>query len=231
MKQLSLKLAVDPTYKPTEFVPHQGVALIIERVVSDLTCSSFALHWIEGAARSGRSHLAIHINSKATATRGSTVYMSGALLESRISAVSERIRTLGIGAVVIDDLDIYLNSVQVGESGPFVELVELCRVHRVALIVTSKSPIQALPCDDHVKSRLRAAQESFIGAPRDDELNPILAVMAKQRGIRLSDRNVSFLTQRVGRCVGDLERYLIRAIHLGDLMGGKFKRQLLARAM
>lgn len=95
----------------------------------------------------------------------------------------------------------------------------------------SGASIESFPCDEHIKSRLTPGMGFSIGAPSEDELSELLQLMARQRGINLSDRKVDFLSRRIGRDIASMEEYLEKVSHLSGILGKSIKFPLLSDAI
>lgn len=233
MEQLPLKIIQRLSYAPDRYVLHTGVKSLFEEcaVLAD-SATPYRLVFIQGARRSGKTHLAVKL-------------FDSFMLQGRLphlvdgSEFADWIKTRNSSnlnwdkdeILIVDDVDHYLRFVTSGESGTFVGLVERIRQSCGKIIFLSSDGIESLPCDDHVKSRLRAGSGLHIGVPEDIELPEILREIARQRGVKLPERSVLFLVRRLGREVGALERYLERLLHLSQVLGRSIKFPLVHDAL
>ncbi len=230
MEQVSLNIIPRLPYSSANFIAHEGVAET-ERVLKAITLKTeFASAFIVGPERSGKTHLAVSMvewlgrqGIDVRFVTGLDIPTLGYELDSKTETAPE--------VIIIDELQDYLLSVQPGGSGQFVSLFEWARRHNTKLILFSGVTIEELPCDDHVKSRLRSSLNLLIGSPSEHEVSAIIESMSKQRGFRLQPRNLEFLRRRLGRDISSLEKYLDRLIHLAQVLGRSIKRDLVSDAL
>ena len=86
-------------------------------------------------------------------------------------------------------------------------------------------------CDAHVMSRLRASGLIELISPEEQDVPNLVARLGKQRGFKLKDRQIEFISKRVRREIPALERYFDRVHHLSGLLGAKVKFPLLNDAV
>ena len=80
-------------------------------------------------------------------------------------------------------------------------------------------------------SRLRSGSGFIIGQPAPAELSAILYLMAKQRGIKLTEQGVKFLERRLPPTIQDIEAFLERALQVAAISGRKINHTLLSDAL
>ena len=86
--------------------------------------------------------------------------------------------------------------------------VEQLRIQGKKLVLLGRSAWSKLPCDEHVQSRLAAAQQYQLGRPAEDDIEGLLALLARQRGLQLNGRKLAYLKKHLGSDVPAFEDYL-----------------------
>ncbi len=236
MQQLPLKIIQRLSYLPQNFLPHAGVREIFAELSSWKPDANYQIRYIQGTARAGKTHLAVTLFSYFTDSGFIPYIVDG----SEFSKWLER-RNLENGGngllwsaaevLIVDDIDHYLKHLKPGQSGEFVGVIERIRNAGAKLIFLGELVVDDLPCDDHIKSRLRAASGLIIGAPGESELPSVLVEIARQRGIKLPERIISFLVRRLRRDIPALERYLERLLHLSSVLGAPIKGPIVQDAL
>lgn len=215
-------------YEPKDFVLHQGVKPAVEAISQALELDSFQLLFIEGAPRAGKTHLSVfltdYLSSKGSYPRMLEGEMAAKLFENGAPR-------LGSNVVLIDDADHYLSTVIPGRSGPFVAFVEQLRIARGKLILFSTLDIEALPCDQHVLSRLRPGLGYRLENPSPDDMHTLVNILAHQRGIKIEGANLSYLERRLPREISLLEMYLERVSLLSEFRNAPVRLSLLKDAL
>lgn len=218
-EQLPLNIRYKLSYRAEQFVRHAGIKELLDQVVYGVSSFEYASFWIDSPRRFGKTHFSVFIASQLNSDGRPVWLLTGEEFADWLVSDIERIALNEKSVILIDDIDSYLNEILPGSSGPFVNFVEKARRSKSKLLFFSKTPYPSLPCDDHVMSRVRAAQHLFIGPPGEEDLESLIAAMATQRGILLSDMKRLYLSRRIGRDVpsieGFLERYTIIAQRLG----------------
>ncbi|RMG44287.1 MAG: hypothetical protein D6719_02135 [Candidatus Dadabacteria bacterium] len=231
MGQLGLKIPARISYKADNFIRHSGVRTIINQVLSLANSEAFNLCWIEGERRSGKTHLSITLTDLLINYKFQPRCIEGAefkdFLESgQVEQISARTMPF-----IIDSAEEYFNSLTTGNSGAFVNFIEKLRVAGSLVIFLSRTSVQSLACDEHIMSRLRPGQGLKINMPADEELPEVIAAMAKQRGMVLSERKIEFIRRRIGRSIEAIERYLDRVYHLSSVLGRGVRFPILGDAL
>ena len=228
MRQLALPIRPALLYSPEGFVRHAGVSAVLDELVSLGTGSAFAIRYIQGARRSGKTHTALRLHMDLVALGRDVLVIDGA-------AGWEAARVRGAitprSVVLIDDADHLLDALKPEDEGIFVTLVEQLRAVGGKVFLFAARPVAELKTDDHVCSRLRLAAGLAIGAPADGEFHVLLEALARQRGLRLRAREVAFLTRRLGRDIQSLEYYLERLEHLARVLAQPIRFPLVANAV
>lgn len=240
MTQLPLNITPLLSYQPDQFLEHAGVqeAVVAFRALLSRACQSacaekdrlFQVLFLEGAARTGKTHLSLLISDEAVrqglyprAIDGSASLRWADQLPARGPAAAD--------VFIVDNAHEYFSLLQPQGSGDFVRFVEELRLAGSALILLSSQPLESFPCDDHAKSRLAAGKGPVLGAPSEGEMRTLVGVMARQRGIALTDRKLQYLERRLPRDIRQLEEYLDRVQYISHITGKPVRFPVLGDAL
>lgn len=194
--QLSLSMSQSLRYSSAAFIEHAGVREAIEAVEKLAPSRGFSLIYIVGAKGSGKTHLAVYLVGKLMAERAARLVAGGDFLGWAANELPES-PFAGGEVLVIDDADRLLETS--GASGPFVDVVErLANADGTLVLLGSKLPEQ-IACAPQCKSRLSAGLHVAIGSPQDADLDMLLDLITKQRGLQLKESKRSYILRRVTR--------------------------------
>jgi chromosomal replication initiation ATPase DnaA len=233
MSQLPLNILPRLAYTPENFLLHGGIQkLYMETVSTACNGDAFSVAYIVGSPRSGKTHLGIMLAAALSSRRIYPRLVEGEALAKFIEDQELQCPPNGrCHAAIIDNAERYFQTIEPGQSGPFVNFVERLRKESGALIFLSSQELAALPCDEHVTSRLIPGSGLHIAPPDTEDLKELIAKMARQRGLSLSERKVQFLVVRLGRSVSSIEDYLDRLTHLSTTLSQSIKFPLLSDAI
>jgi chromosomal replication initiation ATPase DnaA len=201
-EQIPLYLPQPLRYATSNFMVHGGCWDVVEALRTAFQRPGFSLSVVIGARGLGKTHCSIYGADLASSLSRPAQLLDG---EGCLTWIEQNPKDLALtqnGALVVDDGNKFLSMLR--NSGPFVELVEKCRRTNTALVFFSECNPQELGCDDHVMSRVRSGVQTLIGHPHERELDPLLDLLARQRGIFLSPPKRAFLLKRVGRTLPEL---------------------------
>lgn len=213
MSQLPLSIVPRLSYDPAGFVEHSGVAFLTHRVIELLPRNDFHLFFIHGAERCGKTHLSVKLAS--TCENFDLSYQL-------VDALSfQEILSSGVHTdiLVVDDSHLYLSSLKQGDSGPVVRLIEEIRNRRGKLILLSSLGEDLFSYDEHLRSRIAPAFRFEIGSPNEEEKLSLIDALAKQRGLFLSPKKLSFLENRLPRDIPTIDSYFDRLLRLSQTLG------------
>jgi len=228
-QQLCLNIIPRLSYAPENFLLHSGVAEIVEQVMQLLESSQFRFIQIEGSARSGKTHLGLYL-----ANRLSSKGIFPQILESNEIVTwypEARTEIDRESVVIVDDAHSYMSTLITEGSGSFVQLYEHCRKVNARLLFLCPQQNHCDSFDDHVRSRLATLHTFAIAPPEPSDLEGLIHLMARQRGIELSARKQSFLVRRVGRDIESLEKYLNRLVLLSQVLDQRIQFSVLNDAL
>ena len=224
--QIPLNLTPRLPYSPHGFLVHEGVHAIVHTFTQALTTPRFDIFFVHGASRRGKTHLSIKLfDIAAEGGRYPKLYDGAELSKSLVEVSGEA------PVVLVDNADKLLMQLLPGDSGPFVSLVERLRTASAKLVLLSATEMNELPCDEHIMSRIAPGAGHHLELPAESELVPLGQLMAKQRGLILTERKVKYLLRRLGRDIREIEDYFDRVNYLSSLFGQQVKMPLLADAI
>lgn len=193
--------------------------------------SRFSLIIVEGPSRSGKTHLSLYLAGILAEAEQFPFIIEGERVAEWFRS-SHSAKTLSSRDVLlIDDSDSYLMGLTEEQRGEFVTLVEDYRQACATIVLLSSSDLNTLNSDGHVLSRVRAAEQYKIIGAAPDEAATIIEHMASQRGLKLSQKKVSYLVKRLGRGMGEVEDYFDRLDYLSRVLGSSIKFPLLSDAL
>lgn len=212
MKQLNLPIIPRLEYSAENFITHSGVREGYQFCLNSLH-SERSLHaFFFGERRSGKSHMALSLANGAQQTCLLEGAEFSALMHHYPAAhIAKRGRVL-----IVDDVQLYLDALRPGQSGPLVALFEECRLAQTSLIFFSNKSLNEFAFDEHVATRLAASLLFSLLPPQAEELELLVQAMAKQRGLFLSRRHVLSLARKLPRDLAVLEEFLQQFNALDD---------------
>lgn len=216
--QLPLALTTQLPYSASNFIDHAGVRRVRSECLEHLLSGHFRVCFVFGKARSGKTHLSIQLAEDVLA-RGIIPRLLEGVDELIACAQFTHPRALKKGDVcIVDEAEKHLSTVRPGQSGSFVCAVESLRVSAIPVIFLSAVPLEELPCDAHVLSRLRAGAGMAMQDPELGDMSALIAALARQRGLELREAHVEFLEKRLIRTIPAIERYMDRLVHLSRVL-------------
>lgn len=227
-RQLSLNITPRHAYSPQDYVMHEGVRELFEHCLNSLGRGAFFIGFVVGTRRSGKTHFSIRLADE-LGQKGLYPRLIEGVNFSQV--LSDAFDAKPDDIIIIDDSDSYLSELQPGQSGQLVAFVEKLRAARSGLVLLSNRELSEYEFDDHIRSRILAGQTFRIGAPDEENMRDLVHAMAKQHGVRLSERKVDFLLRRVARNVPSLEQYFERLTHLAQVLGRPIRFPLMSGAV
>ncbi len=228
MDQIPLNIAQRLSYAPENFLLHDGVAAVVSFFEAQLELSGFKILFVYGSPRSGKTHLSIKL-ADLCARRG----LYPRLIEGRElgARMSQEIAIESSHLFIIDDAQDYFSALVAGESGPFVSFIESARKAGAGVVIFSSRDLAEYSFDEHIRSRLLPGHGHALKPPSSEYLSSLVDLMARQRGIKLSERKINFLIRRLDRSIPEIEEYLERVNYLSNLFGKAIKLPLLSDAL
>jgi chromosomal replication initiation ATPase DnaA len=198
-EQLSLELVQPLRYSSSAFFVHTGVEDAVRTVTTLSGKRNFSITYIRGEKCSGKTHLGVYLVGRHQERNGRARLISGSSL---VSWFSEELPGTPIHPwelVVIDDADLCL-----GEGmcqGILVDLIERISRQKGSLVLIGGADPEAIPTSPQLRSRLNAGLYLAVGGPKETELDPLLDLITKQRGLQLSESKRAYVLKRVERTI------------------------------
>lgn len=231
MEQLGLLLANRLSYSSKNFFEHAGVKECFQNSLAALNSPLFSICYITGAPRYGKTHLSIKLSDTLMADEYLPKFVEGEEFASWLTTQFPKSTFTSLDRIIIDDADKYFASIKPGASGPFVNFIETLRRASAGVVLLSRTPIEELPCDEHVKSRLLPGEGYQLTSPSEEDTETLVRLMAEQRGIKLKERKVGFLVRRLRKDIPSIEDYFERVMHLSRVFGQRIQYPLLNDAI
>jgi len=231
--QLPLSLSHSVRYSSASFVEHAGVRSTIVTLKALSAQRGFSLAYIMGPKGSGKTHLGVCLVGKLHEEQGRDArFVSGRdLAEWYAQELLER-PFQGGEVLVIDDADRALEELaQGGEPGIFVDIVERLANADGMLVLLGASVPERIRCGSQASSRLSAGLHFAIGDPQDADLDGLLDLMTKQRGLHLTESKRSYILRRVTRTLPALVACVERLEKGGDFESPSTSFELIAGAI
>ncbi len=226
--QLPLNISPRLPYSAENFLAHDGIESLVELCTKAVNGESFKIFFIVGNPRSGKTHLSIALTDIFSRSGFYPRLIDGRDLACRLAEVS----TVDSREVlIVDDAQEYLYDIQPGQSGPLVNAIEIYRRAKASIIFLSSKELEEFSFDEHIRSRLIPGGGLTIRPPAAEHLPRLIELMAKQRGIKLTEKKVTFLLKRLDRNIKEIEEYLERVNYLSQLFGRSIKFPLLSDAL
>lgn len=219
--QLPLSIGASFTYRAEDFVEHAGVRSIIDHLES-IGPKVFSAVSVVGESRSGKTHLSFYVMERLTALGFAPI------LRIAPDVRGIEIETLRLPpALVIDDAQNLLQSEE--HTGAFVSLYEQVRQRAGIVVLLSDRPLSSP--NPHLQSRLAALVGFQIEIPAREDLPLLLNAIAKQRGLKLKERDRSFLEKRLSNQIVTIEEYVQRLLQLSSTKTGRIGLETLKDAI
>ena len=230
--QLPLQLVQPLRYSSSAFLVHWGVANVITSLVTLAYQRVFSLAYVQGASKSGKTHTGVYLVGHLKERRKPARLLG----RDEVAAWYEsefRAQPLREGeTIVLDDGDLLLEDLsRNNQSGIFMDLTEqLSQVDGTLVILGSVGP-EKIECTKQIRSRLNSGLHLVLEEPADAELDTLLNLITKQRGLQLSDSKRGYLLRRVSRTLPALVECVEKVEEIGDFSSASTSFTVLADAV
>ena len=233
-KQVKLNFPQTLAYGLSNFHIHAGVRDIFDGLAAVLVGDTECKPWIiEGAERFGKTHLLIALQQLVEREGKRSLLLTFDDLQGFSQGVDWNEVLSGINVCLIDDFDWLLDEVVAwNKISIVVDLFETCKQQSKKLVMSSRrSIVDYTDLDPHARSRISAATWLELGKPAEEDCRVILELLAKQRGLKFSERQVNFLCRRLRQDIASVERYLTRLISWSEVAGEPIKLSNIAEIL
>ena len=230
--QLPLQLVQPLRYSSSAYLVHRGVANVVASLVTLSYQRVFSLAYVQGDARSGKTHTGVHLVGHLTA-KGRSARLISREDVAGWYASEFRAKPLRDGeTIVLDDGDRLLEEItQSNQSGIFMDLTEHLSQVDGTLVILGTVPPEKISCTKQIRSRLNSGLHLVLEGPADDELDALLNLITKQRGLQLSDSKRSYILRRVARTLPALVECVEKVEDPRDFSSSRTSFHVLADAV
>ena len=206
--QLTLKLSQLLRYSSDSFVEHEGVRSIVKAVEKLATQRRFSMLYIEGGGASGKTHLGVYLAGRIQELGRSVRFVAADELGAWFLEELPRDPLRAGEVVIVDDADLFVS--RQGDSRVIGDLVEQLQSRKGMFLMLGSSPLQGLANSGKNPSGLDAALSLVLSVPEEAMVDALLATIAKQRGLKLSESKRSYILRRIPHTLPALVEYADR---------------------
>lgn len=219
------------TYATDNFLIHAGIKEPLAQLEHYFT-RPFSINSIFGSKRSGKSHFAVFLTGLVGSRGWQARLISGRDFKECILELTSSSHSLSDLVIVVDDADLYLSKLSRGSSGELVSLFERLRIENGRLVLIRETDWQPPhEFDDHVASRLLLGTHATLQDPGQEDIAPLVDLLAWQRGLKVSPKKLRFIASRMPPSVGGIEEYVNRLVTLTEVTAEKITYRLLSDAL
>lgn len=231
--QLPLSLSQPIRYSSATFLEHAGVQAAVTAVLTLAQQRGFALLYIMGEPRAGKTHLGVYLVGKLQHEQQRDARLvDGAQLRRWYSEELPQAPFQAGAVVMIDDIDLFLEGDEGRKhAGIFVDIAERLALAEGTLVLLASRKPEKLACSSQAKSRIEAGIHLLLGDPQDADLDLLLDLITKQRGLQLKESKRSYLLRRVTRTLPALVECVDRLEDGGDFASPSTSYELLSGAL
>lgn len=210
-KQIPLLLEQALRYSAENFHLHAGIKGVCRAIAGATRSAKHSLMVVIGSPSSGKTHLAVYTAEVANTSGRETHFFEGSELLQWIAANSDESAVTPASAFIVDDTDRLFQQIwQRGTSALLVDFIERCKAQQALLIFFLPKAVTSYNLDSHVLSQLRGASEYEIGAPEPQDIDSLLDLISRQRGVLLTPFKRTFLTKRITQGIPEIVECLSR---------------------
>ncbi len=210
-RQIPLLLEQSLKYSAENFHFHEGIKPLLKAVDAATQKQGFSILLAVGGKQSGKTHIGVHCAEFINTSGRSTLWIEGAEVPGWWQREPDDDAIPWKGAVVVDDAHKLFEFLQKERNArPLADFIERCRRRRALLIMLSAKPLEVYKFDEQITGRIKTSSVFELGAPGDRDLDALLDLIARQRGVRLTAYKRSFLLKRVPRDISAIVDCLYR---------------------
>ena len=224
--QVKLSFPQTINYSLSNFYLHAGIKVCFEHLLASAQKSGEVRPIVlSGAERSGKTHMLIALSQQLEADGLSPLLLAYEDLQGFVQGADWRDFLSTVPVCLIDDFDCFVDDlVRWNNISVAVDLFETCKHTGTKLILGSRQLLSDFSdLDPHLRSRISAATWLELGKPAESDIPAMLDLLARQRGLKLSQRQISFLCRRLRQDLGSIEKYLTRLISWSEVAGEPIK--------
>ena len=228
MSQIPLSLRKKLSYDPKSFIWHEGLKEIQENVLAEKSKKIFRPYFIQGAARSGKTHLSFAIAEKFRSQGLDIKLISG---HQQFLGCLEKNNFLEAEVIIFDAAEETLKELSPEGSGAMIDFFEQAKSAANTLLIISSDHYSAANLDQHLLSRFKLMNEMSIADPSDKEVVDLISALALQRGMKLKAQQLSYVAPRLPKVIEDIEQFLERLSYLAVSSNSSINRTTISKAL
>ena len=207
--QLTLKLSSLLRFSSDSFLVHAGVAPIVTAVERLASKRRFSMLYIDGERGSGKTHLGVYLAGRMQELGRSVRFVSADELGEWFLEDLPKTPLQQGEVILIDDTDLFVS--RQGDSRVLGDLIEQLQSHKGLLIMLGTVPLLKL-AEGNRKNRspLDAALSLSVAAPEEELADSLLAAIARQRGLKLTESKRAYILKRIVHTLPALVEYANR---------------------
>jgi chromosomal replication initiation ATPase DnaA len=134
--------------------------------------------------------------------------------------------------IVLDDGDLLFEDLsRQNQTGIFTDLTEkLSQVDGTLVVLGAASP-EKIECTKQIRSRLDSGLHLLLEGPAEGDLDSLLNLITRQRGLQLSDSKRAYILRRVSRTLPALVECIEKVEETGDFSSTRTSFNVLADAV
>lgn len=231
--QLPLQLSHSIRYSSLDFLEHAGVSEVVATVLAIAAHKrKFSLIYLQGEKLSGKTHTGVYIVGRVQElARNARLLRGPDLGEWFVDELPTNPFRAG-ELCVIDDADIFLENAQSqGQAGLFVDIVERLAHANGTLVLLGTTTPDKITTSSQAQSRIGAGMHLVLGNPVEADLNQLLHMITKQRGLQLTEGKCAYILRRVPRVIPALVECIERLEEGNDFTEASTSFHLLSEAL
>lgn len=210
-KQIPLLLEQSLKYSAENFHFHEGIKPLLKAVDVATQKQGFSILLAVGGKQSGKTHIGVHCAEFTNTSGRSTLWIEGSEVPGWWKREPDDDAIPWKGAVIMDDAHKLFEHLQRERNArPLADFIERCRRRRALLLLLSAQPLEIYNFDEQITGRIKQSSIFKLGTPGDGDLDALLDLIARQRGVRLTPFKRAFLLKRVPQDVSALVDCLTR---------------------
>jgi len=217
------------SYSSETFVAHAGSREVADTLITLAAERRFALVYIQGAPKTGKTHLSVYCAGLLRSLEASVDVVSGeGASQWYVDRFSGSRAIKRDQSLILDDVERWIGSPTA--EGGFTAMADAISQSKGLLVLLGSVAADKLDVGAQIKSRLKAGVQLELGPCEDSALDSILKAMCSQRGLKLSEAKRRFVLARVERSIPALSSFIGRLQALGRSASNSTSFDLLAAA-
>lgn len=217
------------SYSSETFVAHSGSRQVADTLITLAAERRFALVYIQGAPKTGKTHLSVYCAGLLRSLEASVDVVSGERASQWYADRFSGSQAIKTGqSLIVDDAERWIGNPRA--EGGFTAMADAILQSKGVLVLLGSVAADKLDVSAQIKSRLKAGVHLEMGSCEDSALDSILKAMCAQRGLKLTEAKRRFVLARVERSIPAIAKFIERLQALGLSASASTSFDLLAAA-